>query len=72
MTSADHLPFASTDAIDRLAALHLRIAQRADELARSQGGGGDRHTDLELWLEAEGEVLLTEAVQRIATPSSEL
>jgi hypothetical protein len=42
---------------DRLMALHVQIARRADELAQQQAAQQTRETDLQLWLEAEREVL---------------
>lgn len=42
---------------DRLVQLHVRIAQRADQLAQRRLGPRSRELDLRCWLEAERQIL---------------
>ena len=42
---------------DQLLRLQLRVARRADELARSSPSGGSARRDRETWRRAEGEFL---------------
>ena len=54
----DHLsPLMRTSNESRLFRLQLRIAQRADELARVSPSGGSARRDRETWRRAEAELL---------------
>lgn len=56
MTAAESLPLAApADWDDELFQLELRVARRADELAR--GNESSRGHDLQIWFQAEREII---------------